>query len=457
MTDRVVIQRDELYDKSVDEALKKERQLRTRVVADTPPDLSPLRRVMMSSLFYLPVAGLFASLLAWAIIEPSFADAALLGGEVLLVNSEPFEFGEGVDVDLGDPVNLTVGDNKVVVFPNYTRLEPGVHGQPAYNHISEVQPGAFVEVTGETWAENEMIASALRPSTPAQAMTTGDQVGDDGGWSGILLFPLTAIFIAVAMLVAEGMSTRNWVRMIDRVMIGILLTVVFSFLAYVPVFIVLIIRDLAASGDWTSLHDMPITTFIVFAAGRSAAWACMGAGLGLGMNIARATKSQLRNSVIGGTLGGALGGLFFDPIGRFFQEESAFVGGEVSRLVGLIAIGLCVGFFVALVDQLAREAWLRVRTGPLAGKSFVLYKTPTTVGSSPSADVYLFKDAGIDPDHVAIHQVGSRYEIEDLGTRSGTTVGGQPIRRQRLSSGDQITLGATVLEFEERAKRSSDS
>ena len=110
---------------------------------------------------------------------------------------------------------------------------------------------------------------------------------------------------------------------------------------------------------------------------------------------------------------------------------------------------------MALVDQLAREAWLRVRTGPLAGKSFVLYKTPTTVGSSPSADVYLFKDAAIDPDHIAIHRVGNRYEIEDLGTRSGTQVGGQAIRRQRLNSGDQITLGATVLEFEERAKQTS--
>ena len=415
---------------------------------------------MMSSLFYLPVAGLLASFTAWVLIEPHFADFSLVGGEVLLVNSEPFEFGDGsVDPELGDAINLTIGDNKVIVFPNLISMEPGADSQPPFNDISEVQPGTYLEAVGEVWAENEMVAGALRPATATHAGDTGDQIGSGDNFAGLLLFPLTAVFIAVSMLVAEGVSSRNWVRMIDRVMIGVLLTAIFSFLSFIPAAIMMTIAQsvmsMDASADWTTVQDMPAVTFVLYAACRSGAWAFIGAGLGLGMNLARSTKSQLRNSVIGGALGGALGGVFFDPIDRFFQEPSAFAGAELSRLVGLVAVGLCVGFFVALVDQLAREAWLRVRTGPLAGKSFVLYKTPTTVGSSPSADVYLFKDAGIDPDHIAIHRVGNRYEIEDFGTRSGTQVGGQAIRRQRLNSGDQITLGATVLEFEERAKQTS--
>jgi hypothetical protein len=91
--------------------------------------------------------------------------------------------------------------------------------------------------------------------------------------------------------------------------------------------------------------------------------------------------------VIGGALGGALGGLFFDPIDRFFV--SRFAGAGASRLAGLLAVGLMIGLFVALVERLARDAWLRVRTGPLAGKSFILYKTPTRIGNSPESDVYL--------------------------------------------------------------------
>ena len=97
---------------------------------------------------------------------------------------------------------------------------------------------------------------------------------------------------------------------------------------------------------------------------------------------------------------------------------------------------------------------MRVRTGPLSGKSFVLYRTPTMLGSSPESDIYLFKDAEIDPTHASIHRVGNRYEIEDMGSRMGTHVGGQAVRRRRLNSGDQIVLGGTVLDFEERAKQS---
>jgi pSer/pThr/pTyr-binding forkhead associated (FHA) protein len=96
---------------------------------------------------------------------------------------------------------------------------------------------------------------------------------------------------------------------------------------------------------------------------------------------------------------------------------------------------------------------LRVRTGPLAGKSFILYKTPTIIGSSPKCDVYLYKDAEIDPEHLSVHRVGTVYEVEDMNTRMGTSVGGNKVRRRRLVSGDQIIIGSTILDFEERQKR----
>jgi hypothetical protein len=203
---------------------------------------------------------------------------------------------------------------------------------------------------------------------------------------------------------------------------------------------------------YVTIKDVSGTSFIIFAACRSAAWACIGAALGFGMNLVRSTRPQLRNSVIGGALGGAIGGLFFDPIDRWVTT-SAFAGSELSRLVGLLAVGLSIGIFVALIERLARDAWLRVRTGPLAGKSFILYKTPTVIGSDPACDVYLYKDAELDARHASLHRVGTVYEIEDMGSRHGTKVGGTPSRRRRLVSGDQIIVGNTILDFEERQKR----
>jgi hypothetical protein len=147
--------------------------------------------------------------------------------------------------------------------------------------------------------------------------------------------------------------------------------------------------------------------------------------------------------------------MFFDPIGRFLQPDSVFVDGSVSRCVGLMAVGLCVGVFVALVETLSREAWLRVRSGPLAGKSFVLYRSPTVIGSAPEADIYLFKDPQIDPRHAAIHRIGNHYEVEDLGAKNATQVNSEAVGRRVLRSGDRIVVGQTILEFEERAKQSN--
>jgi len=407
----------------------------------------------MSSLFFLPLAGFIGALGAWLILEPHISDTTIVLGPVVLINSDPFLIDDlGPEFDRA--ISLTVGDKEVIVVPGETRLEQGVDGQAPYGNVADIAPGELIEASGFALDENRIVAIGVRPVTPGRAEVASPYVDGDS-IALALVFPLTAVMIALALLLAEGMSSRNWVRMIERSMLGVLLTLVFSFLAFLPAGVLLVFGQVVVETvpGFVLVDDLPTTQFLLFAAARSAAWACIGAALGLGMNLVRSTRPQLRNSVVGGALGGALGGLFFDPIDRFLGVGSAFAGAELSRVVGLLAVGLSVGVFVALVDRLSREAWIRVRTGPLTGKSFVLYRTPTTIGSSPGADIYLFKDSGIAPIHAEIHRLGNRYEIEALDSSGGTTVGGEQVRRSRLVSGDQIVVSDTVLEFEERSKQ----
>lgn len=456
MSTRIKIRREELFTATVTRAIANERRLTGRPTLEPPP-VSPLRALLMSSLFYLPLAGLLASLLAWLIIEPHFNDVVKLGGEVVLVNNDPFDpmennWLEEAGVETGGALSLTVGAKEVILLPGQTALEPGADGGTPFRHVGEIEAGTTLEAAGEALDDNRLLAWAVRPATDAQARAAGQDIGESVA-AGFLFFPLTAVLIALALLFAEGLASGNWVRMLERSMLGGLLTVVFAFLAYIPAGIIIML-GWALLGDTVGKTIQTISgpRLLLFAATRSAAWACMGASLGLGMNLVRSSKVQLRNAILGGTLGGALGGVFFDPLDRFLSSGSFFSESDLSRLVGVLAVGALVGVFVALVDRLAREAWVRVRTGPLAGKAFVLYRTPAYVGSAPDADIYLFKDAEISPKHAAIHRVGSRYEIEDT-SRKGTRVAGQVIRRSRLVSGDQIVIGGTVLEFEERAKR----
>ncbi len=439
------IERHELFERSVDEALATERAGRQRIVATAPP-VSPIRRLLLNPLVYLPLAACLGTLATWLLLEPKIDDLPAVRGEVHLVNADPFDAVDGV-------VAFTVGSTSVYVDPFRVELEAGAEGQPPFASLDDIAVGTRIEATGLADG-TRLVAVAIRP-TAAPARSSVDR----SEWPLFVLFPLTAALIAFGLLVAEGITTRNWIRMLERSVLGSFLATLFAVLAFVPAGLLWMIGERIFNAEveqhpeamLVTIREVSGSTFVLFAATRSAAWACIGAATGLGMNLARATRAQLRNSVIGGALGGAFGGMFFDPIDRWVGS-SLFDGSGASRLVGLVAVGLSIGIFVALVDRLARDAWLRVRTGPLAGKSFILYKTPTVLGSAPGADVYLFKDADIDASHASIHRVGTVYEIEDMGSRMGTTVGGTKVRRRRLVSGDQIIVGGTILDFEERQK-----
>jgi hypothetical protein len=270
-----------------------------------------------------------------------------------------------------------------------------------------------------------------------------------------LLFPLTATLIVLCIFVGDGVASRRLRGNVGRWLRGTGFTLLFSLLALIPVelfFLIFIalLPNPPKEGEVINIETLSDSFFIGFIIARSLCWAIYGAALGLGMNLMRSTSAQRRASVMGGTVGGALGGLLFDPINRFIFP--AVEEGSIMRLVGLCVIGLCVGVFVALSERLGRAGWVRVRTGPLRGKAFILYHNPTVVGSSPQANIYLFKDAKIAPQHAALHRVGSGYELVEADSNAPVIVNNVPVRRCRLTSGDQIIVGDTILDFEERAK-----
>jgi hypothetical protein len=179
--------------------------------------------------------------------------------------------------------------------------------------------------------------------------------------------------------------------------------------------------------------------------GRAMAWALVSIPAGIGQGIALRERKIVFNGLVGAVLGGMLGGMLFDPISMLPLSDD----GEAaySRGIGFVCIGLLVGLFVGLVEGWTKTAWLIMRKGPLAGKQFILFKDTTTLGSSPKAEIYLFKDEAIEPKHAVIYNRGGRFEIEDKKTPDGTYVNGIPVQRTMLQHGDQIVMGKTVLEF----------
>lgn len=187
-------------------------------------------------------------------------------------------------------------------------------------------------------------------------------------------------------------------------------------------------------------EGLPILLQIIV---RSLGWGMVGAFVGVAPGVlARASKKVYRG-IAGGLIGGLIGGFLFDPFGFIFG------GGEVSRLVAQTVLGAAAGAAIAVVEQIAKEAWLVITAGPLTGKQFILYNPVTTIGRAFTCDIALVKEAGAAQQHCRIVRDGAGFLLEDLCGAS--VVNGRPVSRQALRSGDVIQIGSTVLAFYERA------
>lgn len=354
MMDEVLrISREDLYQPNVDSTLAHAKAVLQHAQPIVEESVSPLRRLLLSHLFFTPLAGLLGGLTTWLILEP--------------------------------------------------------------------------------WMD--------------------DREGKNAAW--FLFFPMTASLIVLYIFIADAIASRRFISNVARWFAGVGFTVLFSLIAFIPVGLIFqLIPVLPGFSDIAGVTDItlwPASFFISFLILRSIGWGIFGGALGLGMNLIKSTRGQRRASVMGGLVGGLLGGLLFDPINRFLIPSTE--QGDVMRLAGLCAIGLSVGVFVALSERLGRDGWIRVLTGPLRGKAFILYHNPTIIGASPSTNIYLFKDPKIAPEHIALHRAGNGYELVQSRSDAPVTVNNLPVHRRRLVSGDQIIIGDTILLFEERAKK----
>lgn len=255
----------------------------------------------------------------------------------------------------------------------------------------------------------------------------------------------------------EGFLARNYSRAFKGGSMGLLIGfgggLASTFLAGIVLMISLTIGVIFVGREAASDPTNHFSGFIIMVIARSLAWTVAGMAVGLGPGIALKSKKLKMNGFIGGMIGGFIGGFLFDPINYFVSGGTFETGAEVSRAIGFAVIGASAGFMIGLVELLTKDAWLIMTDGPLIGKQFILYKSPTFLGSSPKCEVYLFKDPTIEPFHAAIIRIRDGHEIEDKNSRDGTFVNGERIKRKRLQNGDEIQLGSVRFFYSEKEQK----
>ena len=189
----------------------------------------------------------------------------------------------------------------------------------------------------------------------------------------------------------------------------------------------------------TMLGDDPSKFAAAFI--RGLGWAVMGLGIGVAIGLIKPEKKRILFCSLGGLAGGFLGGFLFNFVCDVIPND------VVARGVAIVVMGILIGVGVGLLEQFAKQAWLKVIRGEFEGKEYLVFAGTTSIGNNGKNTIVLFKDKLVGPHHCDIVLEGSKYVLTDCGTPMGTVVNGMKTTRHVLRQGDAIAIGNSVLVF----------
>lgn len=202
-----------------------------------------------------------------------------------------------------------------------------------------------------------------------------------------------------------------------------------------------LVKNILESSDFSDVFD--IYSSPKFYLTRALGWAIFGAGVGISLGVAKHSSRKTVNAGVGGVIGGAAGGLVFHYASIHIQDEA------VAQLIGFGVVGIGIGVAVGLVEVARRQAWIKVASGGMVGKEFILYHPMTNVGSAPKCEITLIKDSYVSPFHCRIDNRDGRYSISAY-EGSEMRINGNPTTSHWLRAGDTIELGNSSLRYQER-------
>lgn len=181
---------------------------------------------------------------------------------------------------------------------------------------------------------------------------------------------------------------------------------------------------------------------------RVAGWSMMGVGAGAGIGLALGSRRRFLMSTLGGLIGGFLGGWLFDTVSFVSFSDT----GTFSRLMGFTLMGLVTGAAVAFVEDMAKQSWVTVLSGPKEGRSFILSKEVTTIGRDELADIPLFGDMSVAKQHAFLHMDGPTVTLQSA-TGAPVAINGAPATVAQLRPWDTFCIGRIALRFHQKGGR----
>ena len=172
---------------------------------------------------------------------------------------------------------------------------------------------------------------------------------------------------------------------------------------------------------------------------RSLGWAVLGAVIGAVDGFRTFSARRAGVGLAGGVLGGLLGGLVLELAGRYLNY------GLIARGSGLILMGVCIGLFYSLFESWRSYALIKVLTGAIRGKEYLLVSKKTIIGSTKKSAVVLKDYKYIKNEHFMF--IAGRDGVTIQSLEGPVLVNEQLVSEKLLRYEDVIEAGNFRLVF----------
>jgi hypothetical protein len=181
--------------------------------------------------------------------------------------------------------------------------------------------------------------------------------------------------------------------------------------------------------------------WVVLPVSRAIGWAVLGVFVGAIEGIRAASAKKILVGILGGFLGGLAGGFALEYSRLLFPHLA------LSRLIGLVILGFAIGLFYGLIEQGMAFGIIRMLTGELKGKEFLLNQGRMRIGKSRRNEVALPAYADLADRQAQIKIVKGEVVLTNLEPKLPMLVNEQKVQEQRLKLGDVIKIGSAKIFF----------
>ncbi len=174
-------------------------------------------------------------------------------------------------------------------------------------------------------------------------------------------------------------------------------------------------------------------------------WGIVGFALGSSQGAARGSMVGALRAGLGGGIGGMVGGVLFTLLPSILHFPDS-----VCRGIAWVLMGLLIGATSVLFERLLAGAVLKIASGKMEGKEFILDKSYLVIGRDERCDIPIYYDPAIQPKHATLEWTGAGYRIAPIGNAQ-VIVNGQSVPIKELNHNDVVIIGNTRLVYRLRA------